>query len=88
MVTISEIEAYRSGRQDEREELLKVVNEIINDIKAEIEEEKEYAYADFDEYNNEVLGFDDTDVCERDLCCIGLGRALQIINKHISGKEQ
>lgn len=59
---------------------------VIEDIKAEIKEEQEYAYADFDEYNNEILGFDDTDVCERDLCCIGLGRALQIINKHISRK--
>lgn len=60
----------------------------VEEIKAEIEDEKEFAYADFDEYNDEILGFDDTDICDRDSCTIGLGRALQIINKHISRKEQ
>ena len=59
------------------------INAVLEDIKEEIKEEREYAYADFDEYNNEILGFDDTDICDRDSCDIGLGRAIQIINNHM-----
>ena len=60
---------------------------VLEDIRAKIEDEEDFAYADFDAYNEEILGFDDTDICERDLCHIGLSRAIQIIDKHISGKE-
>ena len=63
------------------------LEEVFDDIKTEINEEREFAYADFDAYNEELLGFDDTDICDRDSCDIGLGRAIQIVNKHISGKE-
>lgn len=47
----------------------------------QLEEEKEFAYADFEEYNEEVLSYDDTDVCERDSCYIGLARAIEILKR-------
>lgn len=53
----------------------------IKEAIAQLEEEKEFAYADFEEYNEEVLGYDDTDVCERDLCYIGIARAIDILKK-------
>ena len=56
-------------------------------IRREKEEEKEFAYADFEEYNEEVLGYDDMDVCERDLCYIGLSRAIEIIKRNIGDEE-
>ena len=64
----------------------KPLEKVLEDIRAKIEDEEDFAYANFDEYNEEILGFDDTDICERDLCHIGLSRAIQIIDKHISGK--
>lgn len=63
-----------------------ISKKVIDDIKTKIEDEEDFAYSDFDAYNEEILRFDDTDICERDLCHIGLGRAIQIIDKHISGK--
>lgn len=54
---------------------------------AQLEEEKEFAYANFGEYNEEVLGYDDTDVCERDLCYIGLTRAIEILKRNLGCEE-
>ena len=52
---------------------------------AQLEDEREFAYANFDEYNEEVLGYDDTDFCERDLCYIGLARAIEILKRNLGG---
>lgn len=71
--------AYKSGQKNERYKINKAI--------AQLEEEKEFAYADFKEYNEEVLGYDDTDICERDLCHIGLARAIEIIKRNIGGEE-
>ena len=64
---------------------------VIEDIKAEIAEEKECAYADFERYKIEYLGVDEetiTDELPDDDFRYGMERCLEIINKHMSGKEQ
>lgn len=53
----------------------------------QLEEEKEFAYANFEEYNEEVLSYDDTDIYERDSCYIGLTRAIEIIKRNIGDEE-
>ena len=64
---------------------------MIEDIKKEIAEEKECAYADFERYKIEYLGVDEetvTDELPDDDFRYGMERCLEIINKHMSGKEQ
>lgn len=64
---------------------------VIEEIKAEIAEEKDCAYADFERYKVEYLGQDWEDVFDSlpiDDYRYGMVRALEIIDKHISGKEQ
>ena len=64
---------------------------VIEEIKAEIAEEKDCAYADFERYKVEYLGQDWEDVLDSlpiDDYRYGMVRCLEIINKHISGKEQ
>ena len=62
---------------------------VIEDIKAEIIEEKECAYADFEQYKVDYLGVDPEyveDELPNDDFRYGMERALEIICKHISGK--
>ena len=63
---------------------------VLEDIKAEIVEEKEYAYADFEQYKVDYLGVD-ADYVEDELpnddFRYGMERCLEIINKHIRRKE-
>ena len=58
----------------------------IETIKAEIKEEKECAYADFERYKVDYLGQDWEDVLDslpQDDYRYGMERCLDIINKHI-----
>lgn len=87
------VEAFNVGRmigqmqrQLEIELALEVKPDVVERSKidkaiAQLEEEKEFAYADFEEYNEEVLSYDDTDVYERDSCYIGLARAIEILKR-------
>ena len=63
----------------------------LENIKADIEEEKAYAYADFERYKVDYLGQDWEDVYDslpQDDFRYGMRRALEIINKHIKGNKQ
>lgn len=71
----SEIERKNKPDVVERSKIDKTISQL--------EEEKEFACADFEEYNEEVLGYDDTDICERDLCHIGLARAIEILKRNL-----
>ena len=67
----------------ENERLLKSVQE----IKTEIREEKEFAYADFERYKVECLGQDREDAYDslpQDDFRYGMERCLEIIDKHMS----
>ena len=66
------------------------INKLLEDIKAEIKDEAEFAYADFERYKVECLGQDWEDAYDglpQDDYRYGMQRALEIICKHISGKE-
>jgi len=69
-----------------------VINAVRLDyIKAEINEEKEFAYADFEQYKVDYLGIDREYVCDElpnDDFRYGMERALEIINKHTKGNKQ
>lgn len=54
-----------------------------DEIKKQIKEESEFAYADFDEYKYEVLGVDDIDELPNDDFRYGMERAIEIINEYI-----
>ena len=61
---------------------------VIEDIKAEIEEEKESAYADFEQYKVDYLGVDPEcaeDELPGDDFRYGMERCLEIINKYCRG---
>ena len=63
----------------------------IEDIKAEINEERECAYADFERYKVEYLGIDSEcveDELPNDDFRYGMERCLEIINKHIGKGER
>ncbi len=63
---------------------------IIDKIRAEILEEKECAYADFERYKVEYLGQDPEDVLDslpQDDFRYGLERAIEIINKYKEESE-
>lgn len=47
--------------------------------RGEIDEEKEYAYADFEEYKKDMLEVEDEDDAPQDYFWYGLQRALEII---------
>ena len=62
----------------------------IEDIKAEINEEKECAYADFERYKVEYLGIDPEyveDELPNDDFRYGMERCLEIIDKHIAERR-
>ena len=59
-----------------------------DEIKKQIKEESNFAYADFDEYKHEVLGVDDIDELPDDDFRYGMERALEIINEYIRVVEE
>ena len=64
---------------------------MLEDIKAEIKEEKDCAYADFERYKVDYLGQDWEDAYDslpQDDFRYGMERALEIINKHIKENKQ
>lgn len=63
----------------------------LDKIKAEIEEEKECAYADFEEYKVEYLGQDWEDAPDslpQDDFRYGMERCIEILNSNLFSKEQ
>ena len=60
--------------------------DVLGKIKAEILYEAEYAYADFDEYKNNVLHAEPDELPDDDFR-YGLERAVEIINKYKADKE-
>ena len=62
----------------------------LENITSEIREEKEFAYADFEQYKVDYLGCDAEyveDELPNDDYRYGMERCLEIINQHISGKD-
>lgn len=58
---------------------------ILDNIRAEILEEKEYAYADFEQYKVDYLGQDEEDVLDslpQDDFRYGMERTIEIIDKY------
>lgn len=53
----------------------------------QIIDEKDFAYADFDEYKIEVLGVEDADDLPDDDFRYGMGRCLEILNVLIAESE-
>ena len=63
--------------------------DVLDKIRAEIDEEKEHAYADFERYKVEYLGQDWEDALDslpQDDFRYGMERAIEIINKYRTGK--
>lgn len=66
-------------------------NKVLDKIRAEILEEKEYAYADFERYKVDYLGQDWEDALDslpQDDFRYGMERAVEIINKYIAESER
>ena len=66
------------------------LDQVLENIRSEIKEERECAYADFERYKVEYLGQDWEDAYDslpQDDFRYGMERCLEIIDKHI-GKEQ
>lgn len=64
---------------------------VLDKVRAEILEEKESAYADFERYKVEYLGQDQEDVLDslpQDDFRYGMERAIEIIDKHKSESEK
>lgn len=55
--------------------------DVLNKIRAEIDEEADYAYADFDEYKEDIL-YAEPDELPNDDFRYGLRRAIEIIDKY------
>lgn len=85
---------------DEYETKIERIREVVDDaedkaisldkIKKAMEQiidEKDFAYADFDEYKIEVLGVEDTDELPDDDFRYGMGRCLEILNVLIAESE-
>lgn len=60
---------------------------VLNKIMAEIKDEAEYAYADFDKYKEDIL-YADPDELPDDDFRYGLRRAIEIINKYSAKSEE
>lgn len=74
----------------ERRDDLYRQTELLDKIKKAMEQiidEKDFAYADFDEYKREVLGVEDADDLPDDDFRYGMGRCLDILNKLIAESE-
>ena len=79
------LEGFNSGTEVQFETDVKVLEE----IKAEIKDEQDFAYADFERYKVECLDQDWDEVYDSlpmDDYRFGMIRALEIINKHIKEK--
>lgn len=61
--------------------------EVLDKIKAEILDEAEYAYADFDQYKEDIL-YAEPDELPDDDFRYGLRRAIEIIDKHKRESEE
>lgn len=64
--------------------------ELFDKIRAEIIEEKDYAYADFEQYKVDYLGVDAEyveDELPQDDFWYGMERAIEIINKYMAETE-
>lgn len=59
----------------------KQVNDMFDKIISEIDDEAEYAYADFDEYKEDILHAESDELPDDDFR-YGLERAVEIINKY------
>ena len=86
--------AYVQGKYDAVRELkidnASNTNEVLDKIRAEILEEKECAYADFERYKVEYLGQDPEDVLDslpQDDFRYGMERAIEIIDKYKAESE-
>lgn len=73
------VKAFLSVKSDE-----KISESVFKKIKAEIEDEKEAAYADFERYKVDYLGVDADDLPDDDFR-YGMERALEIFYKHMGG---
>lgn len=58
-----------------------IEKDVLDKIRAEIKEEAEYAYADFDEYKENILHAEADELPDDDFR-YGLERAVEIINKY------
>ena len=66
-------------------------NGVLDELKAEIAEEKEHAYADFEQYKVEYLGQDWEDALDslpQDDFRYGMERCIDIINKYKTESEE
>lgn len=61
--------------------------DILNEIRAEILDEAEYAYADFDRYKEDILHAEPDELPDDDFR-YGLERAAEIINKYKTESEE
>ena len=62
------------------------VNDVLDKIMAEILDEAEYAYADFDRYKEDILHAESDELPDDDFR-YGMERAVEIINKYITESE-
>ena len=60
--------------------------DVLDKIKAEIDDEADYAYADFDLYKEDILHAEPDELPDDDFR-YGLCRAIEIINKYIVESE-
>ena len=63
------------------EEKIIVINDVLDKIRVEILDEAEYAYADFDQYKEDIL-YAEPDELPNDDFRYGMERAVEIINKY------
>lgn len=68
------------------EEKIVVINDVLDKIRAEILDEAEYAYADFDRYKEDILHAEPDELPDDDFR-YGLERAVEIINKYKAESE-
>ena len=59
-----------------------LLSEFMRRIKDDIDEEREFAYADFDEYKAQCLGVDADELPDDDFR-YGMVRCVEIMNKHL-----
>lgn len=62
------------------------INKVLDKIRAEIIDEKDFAYADFDRYKEEVLGVEPDELPDDDFR-FGMERAIEIIDKYKAESE-
>lgn len=87
VVRVDEIMALPSVTPQAEIEKEEKEEDILDKIKAEILDEAEYAYADFDEYKYDILHAE-TDELPDDDFRYGMERAVEIINKYKAESEE